>query len=946
MPRFFIIDPQVKDYQGHHFECSQTTAEALQRLGFQPIVLAHKDFQITETRGVQYRPWFRFRQNTGQPNSWRLDLMRALKEEKIGADDHILVHTTHFYELEQLQAMMELTPPEVMPNWHMQLVYYYEEFYSYDRFSISHFFRRLNHQPTFAARANFYVDSALLREYLLPYAALANKDIHVLPAPLRHTLPVVERKHGPDDPLRIVFLGEARKEKGYAHLSQAVDYVLKHLPPGRKVEFIIQSAFNVPGGEPGMMEARTALQSMPQVKCLPEACSTEEFKDLVQSSDIILLPHDPRPFRRRSSGTITDAVGAGKVSVVPERCWLTTQVDETRAVTFEAYSQLGPAICRAITNFESLRAKAMAYAPTYQKENGPDALAARLIQPKPEWKPRPVSDPARKKALVICDDWVIAPFHGASQVGMQHLRYLREQEYEVHVLMRLPIASNQIPHIDFDLRLNCEEVCRQQGVERLWYAWFPSNLIAGWDEKGDKAAALATFERYADSDLRSDFLIRENYVVDPALVELAQKSPFECILLNYAHNMPLLEKLNLKDPPVICETHDYMARNKAEKCDGNIDPEEDQLEMSALAHCKGIITISEEEQKLFTKKLPPHMKSAHLVPALAVKRDPVVATAGCMHVLDVAQAAGIMDISNIQLLVKFLEKQQSIQLLFVSSTHQQAVQSFIAFYTNVFVPFLKARGVVVTVVGSMGPPNGFPKNEFQVQFLGRMKDLSPLYAASQVVILPIYFGTGTGIKTIEAIGYGRPILGTPLAFRGFTPEIYKEAAPLIVANPQDFAAKALELLADVEKRKANAQHVHNLARHLPRWSDYSNGLSKLAAESLPGLQPMLLPPDPPPDPEPYFEFGGDALGFNIMLRLVLMGGQPAPGDSTRMLEAMKNPSRRALFEKIFDSFFVSRTAPMAQGFNKSGFFLDAVRWGGRSFEDLVTFLENAARKAA
>jgi hypothetical protein len=296
--------------------------------------------------------------------------------------------------------------------------------------------------------------------------------------------------------------------------------------------------------------------------------------------------------------------------------------------------------------------------------------------------------------------------------------------------------------------------------------------------------------------------------------------------------------------------------------------------------------------------------------------------------------------------VKFLEKQQRVDLLFISSNHPQAVQSFAAFYKDVFLPFLKARGVIVTVVGSMRPPTGFPKNETQVQFLGRMKDLSPLYAASQVVILPIYFGTGTGIKTIEAIGYGRPILGTPLAFRGFTPEIYKEAAPLIVANPQDFAAKALELLADVEKRKANAQHVHNLARHLPRWSDYSNGLSKLAAESLPGLQPMLLPPDPPPDPEPYFEFGGDALGFNIMLRLVLMGGQPAPGDSTRMLEAMKNPSRRALFEKIFDSFFVSRTAPMAQGFNKSGFFLDAVRWGGRSFEDLVTFLENAARKAA
>jgi glycosyltransferase involved in cell wall biosynthesis len=945
MPRFFIVDPQLRDYEGHHFECSQTTAEAIRRFGLEPVVLAHKDFSIGDTNGVRYRPWFRHRQHSGQENAWRIDLRRALEEEKIGADDHVFLHTLYITELEHLFALMELAPPAVMPHWHVLFIRDLDEHGLYDRYVVGNLFRRLNHLPVFAAKLNIYTDTLLMREEYLPYAALVNKDVYALPAPLRHTLPVAERKHGASDPIRVSYLGDARKEKGYAHLPQAVDYVLKHLPPHRKVEFVIQSGFNRPGGEPGMLAARTALEAMPHVQCPVGPLTTQEYYGLLQAADIVVLPHDPRPFFFRSSGTLPDAVGAGKVTVVSERCWLTTQVDETRAVTFSAYSQLGPAICRAIENFESLQAKAVAYAKPYQKENSPDALVARLMKEKPEWKPQPVGDPAKKKALVVCNDWLLSPFCGPNLSGRRQFRYLREQGYEVHVLVSMPMALKGFPHME-DLRMDCENFCSQHGVDRLWYSWFSSDKQYGWGGEGNQSTALATLGRYADNDLISEFRVRENYTIDPVLVEFAKESPFEFIMLNHVFNMPLIDKLGLKNPTIICDTHDYMSRNRAEKRgDTAVDPDEDQMEMNALARCKGIIAVSAEEKKLFKDKLPPHMKSAHLIPPPLVMFDPAEATAGCLNMLDVVQAAGIMDIKSIELLVKFLEKQQHIQLLFVSSNHPQAVQSFAAFYNEVFVPFLKAQGVIVTVAGTMRPPYGLPKNEMQIQFLGRVKDLAPLYAASRVVILPIYFGTGTSIKSVEALAYGRPVLGTPLAFRGFKAELYNEAAPLIANDPQKFGGKILELLADVEKRKANAAQVHKLWRYL-RWSDYSHSFSKLISECIPEFHAVAPPPEPAQELPPYFEFGGDALGFNIMLRLVLLGGQLAPGDATQMLEAMRNPARRALFEKIFDSFFVTRTAPMAQGFEKSGFFLDAVRWGGRSFEDFKAFLESRVQAAA
>ncbi len=36
-----------------------------------------------------------------------------------------------------------------------------------------------------------------------------------------------------------------------------------------------------------------------------------------------------------------------------------------------------------------------------------------------------------------------------------------------------------------------------------------------------------------------------------------------------------------------------------------------------------------------------------------------------------------------------------------------------------------------------------------------------------MVLIPLPFGTGASVKTIEALAYGKPVLGTSAAFRGF-----------------------------------------------------------------------------------------------------------------------------------------------------------------------------------
>src|SRR5205823_4222751 len=48
-----------------------------------------------------------------------------------------------------------------------------------------------------------------------------------------------------------------------------------------------------------------------------------------------------------------------------------------------------------------------------------------------------------------------------------------------------------------------------------------------------------------------------------------------------------------------------------------------------------------------------------------------------------------------------------------------------------------------------------------VELCGQVRELAAIYAEAHVVINPVRAGTGLKIKSIEALGYGRPLVTTP-----------------------------------------------------------------------------------------------------------------------------------------------------------------------------------------
>ena len=57
------------------------------------------------------------------------------------------------------------------------------------------------------------------------------------------------------------------------------------------------------------------------------------------------------------------------------------------------------------------------------------------------------------------------------------------------------------------------------------------------------------------------------------------------------------------------------------------------------------------------------------------------------------------------------------------------------------------------------------KNE-NVELLGIVEDIDSLYLDAQLVVVPLFKGSGMKTKTIEAMSYGKSIFGTDECFQG------------------------------------------------------------------------------------------------------------------------------------------------------------------------------------
>jgi glycosyltransferase involved in cell wall biosynthesis len=125
-----------------------------------------------------------------------------------------------------------------------------------------------------------------------------------------------------------------------------------------------------------------------------------------------------------------------------------------------------------------------------------------------------------------------------------------------------------------------------------------------------------------------------------------------------------------------------------------------------------------------------------------------------------------LDVKKVEPLLfkdKIIDLKNNLELLFVGSNFYANVHGINWFIDNVMT---KVENVNLSIVGN-GLNNEVVLNNKNVSVYGRVESLDRFYQRAQIVILPIFLGSGMKTKTAEALMYGKPILATREALEGY-----------------------------------------------------------------------------------------------------------------------------------------------------------------------------------
>lgn len=174
-------------------------------------------------------------------------------------------------------------------------------------------------------RMYFYTDTEKLTSQ---YELMHTVEFTTLPIPVNPKLEEENIKN--EKPINIIYLGDARREKGYQELPKIVDSLWDPYVEKNKIHFEFQSNFSFTNMDANcdIVAAREYMDSLPQehIKLYKEPLSSDEYLSLAKSGDIALLFYDRDNYYARSSGALVECLIAGIPVIVPSGSWLSEQI--------------------------------------------------------------------------------------------------------------------------------------------------------------------------------------------------------------------------------------------------------------------------------------------------------------------------------------------------------------------------------------------------------------------------------------------------------------------------------------------------------------------------------------------------------------------------------------------------------------------------------------------
>ena len=154
-----------------------------------------------------------------------------------------------------------------------------------------------------------------------------------------------------------------------------------------------------------------------------------------------------------------------------------------------------------------------------------------------------------------------------------------------------------------------------------------------------------------------------------------------------------------------------------------------------------------------------------------------------------------------------LENIEKNDILFMSSSNIANIKALDSFVKNVFSVIRKrVPDARLIVAGSICEKIN---KEDGIELLGEVREVRDAYKKASVVINPMCRGTGLKIKSIEALGYFKPLVTTETGAEGLDSDNNRNF--IVVRDDTEFAEAVIELLTNGEKRRAYSKNAGQYA---------------------------------------------------------------------------------------------------------------------------------------
>ena len=153
----------------------------------------------------------------------------------------------------------------------------------------------------------------------------------------------------------------------------------------------------------------------------------------------------------------------------------------------------------------------------------------------------------------------------------------------------------------------------------------------------------------------------------------------------------------------------------------------------------------------------------------------------------------------------------------------------VLYFVREVLPLIRRRRPECTlaIVGRTPPPkiSQLAAQDPRIRVTGTVPDIRPYLWGSGVAIVPLRIGGGTRLKIYEAMAAKIPVVSTTIGAEGLT--VHPPGDIRIADQPEDFAARSIELLENADERTRLANAAWEMVNSQFSWEHVSRCFERI-----------------------------------------------------------------------------------------------------------------------